>query len=221
MPPRPAPSEIDADAAPAAPRSVVIFGGTFDPPHRAHTALPAVVLEGLPADLLLYVPAGRSPFKLEHEQSAPHHRLAMLGIALRDLEHTAIDTGEIDAGDDAPSYTIDTVQRLRKKYGRDTGLRLLLGTDQLLSFALWRDAEQLAKLAPLAVMVRPPQTHRDIRRWLREEAPTYLHEVELIDAPVMDVSSSAIRQAVRNGQEVSRWLDPQVTAYIAQHGLYR
>lgn len=203
------------------PRCVVVFGGTFDPPHAAHTDLPTLVLEALSADEVCYVPAGRSPFKLDHEQSAPQHRLAMLQRALEGMDHVRIDTGEVLTGDDEPSYTIDTVRRLQDERGTHTKLRLLIGTDQLFSFAKWCEAEALAALAPLAVLVRPPHSVEQTRWWLTEHAPDYLKNTSLIEAPAMDVSSSMIRQAVRNERDISPWVSPAVEQYIRGHGLYR
>ncbi len=207
------------EAAP--PRRVVVFGGTFDPPHRAHTELPALVLDALDADELRYVPAGRSPFKLGHEQSPPHHRLAMLRLALRGIDRTVVDPLEIERGDNQPSFTIDTVRHLRDTLGGETELRLLIGTDQLFSFALWKDAEELAMLAPLAVLVRPPHTREQALDWLGDEAPTYLESTTLIDAPHIDVSSSQLREMIGRDEDITAWVARDVSDYIRRQGLYR
>ncbi len=201
-------------------RRVVVFGGTFDPPHVAHTSLPKLVVDALGADEVCYVPAGRSPFKLDHAQSSPEHRLAMLRLALAGVAHATIDTGEIERGDDGPSYTIDTVRRLNAQATEQTEFRLLIGTDQLFSFAKWREAEALAGLSPLAVLVRPPHDLAQARHWLGH-APAFLRGTTLIEAPALDVSSSAIRAAVRGGEDVSAWVSPAVMGYIREHGLYR
>lgn len=210
------------------PRPILIYGGTFDPPHAAHAALPLLVADQLDAAALRYLPAGRSPFKTDHEQSAPHHRLAMLRLMVDALRPTTtiqldIDTTEIDRGDDTPSYTVDTVRRLHDQFGPDQPMRLLLGTDQFLAFDQWREARTIATLAPPVVMLRPPHGRADVQRFLGQDAPAYLCDAAtLVDTPALDVSSTSIRQAIRDGQpqRTNGHLHPAVAAYAHEHGLY-
>ena len=206
-------------------RPTLIYGGTFDPPHAAHATLPLLVAEALDAAALIYVPAGRSPFKLDHEQSPPHHRRAMLERMLAELRPRTsfdlrLDDGELERGDDQPSYTIDTVRRLQQTLGTDTPLRLLLGTDQFFAFEQWRQAETLADLAPPVVMVRPPHGREQVRAFLRDDAPPYLRDTPCIDIPEIDISSTALRDAIRSGRDVTGWVSPAVLAYAKQHALY-
>ena len=63
---------------------ILLFGGSFDPPHHAHIALPKQAAKAIGADLIAYIPAGRAPHKLDREQTDPQHRLAMLRLALDD-----------------------------------------------------------------------------------------------------------------------------------------
>ncbi|MEM8783506.1 MAG: nicotinate (nicotinamide) nucleotide adenylyltransferase [Planctomycetota bacterium] len=213
----------EKNTPPAAP--TLIYGGTFDPPHAAHAALPVLAAEALGAAALVYVPAGRSPFKREHEQSAPHHRRRMLGLMLDAVRPTTgvelrIDDGEIKRGDGEPSYTIDTARRLRRELGEGTPLRLLLGTDQFFSFEQWKEAQALAALAVPVVMARPPHGREQVERFLREQAPAYLRGAVCVDVPAMDLSSTAVREAIRRGRDVSGSVTPGVLRYAREHGLY-
>lgn len=208
---------------PAAP--TLIYGGTFDPPHTAHAALPVMVAEAIGADALIYVPAGRSPFKLDHTQSAPHHRRAMLALLLDAIRpatavQLTIDDGEIQRGDDTPSYTIDTIRRLREQLRDPTPLRLLLGTDQFFSFDQWREAEALATLAPPVVMARPPHGREQVAAFLSEHAPAYLSHATCVDIPAMDLSSTTLREAIRENRDVSGSVAPAVLQYALEHRLY-
>ncbi|MEM1445972.1 MAG: nicotinate (nicotinamide) nucleotide adenylyltransferase [Planctomycetota bacterium] len=217
----PEPSEKNpADAPPT-----LIYGGTFDPPHAAHAALPVLVAEAIGADTLIYVPAGRSPFKQGHTQSAPQHRRTMLALMLETIRPTTavqltIDDGEIAAGDNRPSYTIDTIRRLHQQLEGQTTLRLLLGTDQFFAFDQWREAEPLATLAPPVVMARPPHGREQVEAFLRDQAPAYLHTATCVDIPAMDLSSTEVREAIRQAKDVSGAIAPAVLQYATEHRLY-
>lgn len=103
----------------AHPRRVLIFGGTFDPPHRAHATLPAKAAERLGCDLILFVPAAISPLKARQPVASPEHRLAMLLLAIADVPNARISTIELDRAatqGGGPSYTIDTLRALKAEY---------------------------------------------------------------------------------------------------------
>ena len=206
--------------------TTLLLGGTFDPPHRVHLALAERALAHTGADRLLLIPAARSPFKLDHAQSDAHHRVAMARLAVDSLPPTLrnrinLCTLEVDRDPaaDEPSYTIDTVDALRAA-DPDAAFRLLLGTDQLLSFHLWHDAERLARLAPPLVLVRPPDTAATVRAHLAAEAPAWLRDVELLPVPPEDVSSTAIRTDAAAGRTIIDRVPPAVAAYIKSHQLY-
>ena len=120
-------------------RNILIYGGSFDPPHRGHVKLPALATEAVGADAVAYVPTAQSPLKARLSGTSTRHRLAMLKLALQSAPRAQVLTDEIDRGDDGPNYTIDTLMRLRVRLGPDTALRLLIGGDQLRQFDRWRD----------------------------------------------------------------------------------
>ena len=126
-------------------KHIILFGGSFDPPHVAHVALPMAARQAVGADVVAYVPAAKAPHKLDKVQTDPKHRLAMLRLALGDVKHAMILTDEIDrAAGGEPSYTVDTLTALREKLGKDVKLRLLIGADQVRIF------ERFARAVPAA-----------------------------------------------------------------------
>src|SRR5690606_34942815 len=105
---------------------LIIFGGSFDPPHRGHVELPQLVRAKLHADTVVYVPVGIPPHK-DHALTPAADRLAMLQLALQGVEHARIDTAEIDrAVSGRPTYTVDTLEALKRKLP-GTEMRLLIG----------------------------------------------------------------------------------------------
>ena len=216
---RPKPSESSTVRGSDDRPLTLVFGGTFDPPHAGHTTLPPLVAEALGAVRLVYVPAGRSPFKLEHEQSGPGDRLAMLRLAVAGIPGVEVDATEAEAGDAEPSYTVDTLRRLAAA-SPEQRFALLIGTDQLFVFPQWHEAEALAAIAPPAVMVRPPAGRAAAAAWLAEEAPAWLRaSAVLVDVPEMDASSTQIRAAVRRCEEPAG-VAAEVLAYLLEQRLY-
>lgn len=197
-------------------RQLVIFGGSFDPPHRAHVELPEAVRVALGADVVVYLPAGRAPHKLDREQTAGVHRLAMLRLALADAmaAGTAVvldDEIRRVEDDGQPSYTVKTLEDLKERIHPDASMRLLIGTDQVRIFESWRDWQRVAELAEPVVVVRPPETLADVPEVWRPRVVT---------VPAADVSSTKVRRRVSAGQPVADMVGERVEAYLMGHGLY-
>lgn len=203
--------------------SLILFGGSFDPPHIGHIRLPQLARKKLRADAVLYIPAARSPLKTQAPPTPAHHRLAMLRLALADEPHAAIDTFEIDQAADAPgppSYTIDTLRSLRQRLGDEPAMHLLIGADQLLTFDRWKDHRRILELAEPLVMLRPPLTRDRLLEALPPSLDPDRWEDALIELPPVDVSATDIRRRLREGQPVEGLLDPAVLRYIQDHHLY-
>lgn len=129
-----------------------IFGGTFDPPHIAHLRLAIEAREALALAQIVFVPAGSPPLR-DAPQAAARHRLAMVERAIADLPYCHVDTGEIFA--DGPSYTVTTLERLRRQHGAQRPLVLLLGADAFSRLANWHRWRELFALAHIGVATRP------------------------------------------------------------------
>jgi len=201
---------------------LILFGGSFDPPHVAHVILPMAVREAVGADAVAYVPAARAPHKLDRVQTDPAHRLAMLRLALSDAEHAVVLTDEIDrAKGGQPSYTVDTLAALREKLRPGVTLRLLIGADQVRIFDQWREPRRIIELAEPLVMVRPPDTRDSLLASLPDEKTREEWASRLLDVPAMDVSSTEIRERVRRGEPIGGMVHPAVQRYILENDLYR
>lgn len=224
----------------ARPTAVIVFGGSFDPVHRGHTEMAAAARDAIDPDaFLLFVPAARSPFKPAAMSvpsvitPTPQQRAEMLHLATRDLRRAATWSDEIDRAKAAdPSYTIDTLTRLRSVLDaaglQSTRTHLLIGADQAIGFHRWREAHQLMAIAEPIVMVRGLVAEsRHLRAALAKFGVWSDRELDqwtsrLVQSEPIDASSTAIRTARARGdqQAASRMLDPHVLTYITTHGLY-
>lgn len=203
-------------------KHIILFGGSFDPPHLAHVALPMAARLAVGAEVVAYVPAAKAPHKLDKVQTDAKHRLAMLRLALGNEKHAVILTDELDrAASGEPSYTVDTLTALREKLGADVKLRLLIGADQVRIFDQWREPKRIIELAEPLVMVRPPDTRESLLASLPDDAARNEWSSRLVDVPAVDVSSTQIRERVARGEPITGMVDDAVARYIQQHGLYR
>lgn len=225
---------------------IYLFGGSFDPPHLYHlrvadTLAAHAATTGSAPDQCrcLYVPAARSPLKQSGPNASDAARVRMLRAALRDTPHAALWTDEIDRatwqrrhGDERPSYTIDTVKRLRSLLPKSTRLHLVIGADQAAAFHRWRSARALLRLAPPLVLPREGiRTQADLRREVAASAGPFWSANELdawarrlLDAPVIRESSTRLRRAL-GGTPAQRArglrsLPPAVARIVEDQNLY-
>ena len=200
---------------------IIVYGGSFDPPHVGHVKLPALALEAVGADAVVYVPTGRQPLKVQGTHASATHRLAMLKLALQSADHAIILDREIDRDPDVPSYTVDTLEALRDRLGSAVTMRLLVGSDQLRLFNQWRRWQRIIELAEPLVMVRSPDTCASLLASLPEHFCAADWRTRLVDLPTVDVSSSQVRQRLAQGRSIDGLVAPRVGQYILEHGLYR
>jgi nicotinate-nucleotide adenylyltransferase len=199
-----------------------VFGGAFDPPHRAHVALVEAAIAQLHLDRVLVLPTGRAWHKPRPLSDAAH-RLAMTRLAFEPLPQAAVDDREIlRAG---PSYTIDTLQDLQNEYPH-AQLYLLIGDDQRRSLPSWRQIDQIARIAIICAAGRDMA----VRAWNQDsDAPesslsfsdTLQARIRSLDMPHMPLSATDIRALAATEQALTGWVSPAVDRYIHEHHLYR
>lgn len=212
-----------AETAAGRPLRVGMFGGAFDPPHRAHRMLAEAALTQLGLDVLHILPTGQAWHK-SRVLTPAEHRLSMCLLAFGDLPSTRIDTREVRR--QGPSYTADTLHELGAEYP-GAELFLILGADQLLAFKSWVRWPEVLAQATLAVANRTTQIGAD---GVHEEGDEMdLSSVDLpfqrLNMPLKNISATAVRARV--GHAVGRHhalevLVPEaVASYISQHSLYQ
>jgi nicotinate-nucleotide adenylyltransferase len=195
-----------------------VLGGSFDPVHTAHLLVAETVREALALDLVLFVPTGVQPLKQGRPVTPAEHRLAMLELAVQANPCFGISRVGVDR--EGPSYTVDTVRHLREAWGGD-GLQMwfILGADSLASFPMWRDPEGLLSQTRLAVVGRPGVSVDAMG--LEERLPGIAASVDRVDAPLVQISATDIRQRVGAGRSIRYRVPDAVREYIEANGLYK
>lgn len=203
-------------------RRVLLFGGSFDPPHLGHVRLPRLAGKAIDADVVAYIPAGQPPHKPDREITAGAHRLEMLRLALAGQSGVCILTDELERVEgDKPTYTVDTLEALRRRLPESVELRLLIGADMLRMFGSWRCPERIVELAEPVVMLRLPDDRESLLAVLPAGFDRGTWERRLVELPRMDVSSSDIRRRVAEGLPIDGLVPAGVAEYIERSGLYR
>lgn len=146
--------------------AVGILGGTFDPVHRAHLALAQVAADRLSLARVLWIPAGQPPHR-PPPRATPADRVAMVSAAIADEPRFVLDSSEVAST--AASYTVHTLERLRRQFGPAQPLVLLMGADAFLGLAGWHRWREIFSLAHIAVATRPGFPFDKIEMPLLEE----------------------------------------------------
>lgn len=184
--------------------AILLVGGTFDPIHVGHLVMAEWVREALGLPEVLFMPAGIPPHKGTVVASA-QDRYHMVLMAVADNPHFQVSRYELDKT--TPCYTVETLEYLR---GQGHEVTLLVGADALAGMATWHRAEELHQLARLAVVARGDRI-----------APPPAAGVEVVDMPLIDVSSTLIRERLAQGKSCRYLLPEAVAGYLEERGLYR
>ena len=195
---------------------MLLFGGTFDPPHNGHIALLKNCAEIVQPDEIRILPAGIPPHKSIKPASA-EHRIAMCSIFCELLPNCTIDIRETERA--GKSYTADTVRELREEYP-NAELYLCIGSDMFLSFEAWHEHEYLLKEATLVVHLRQTEDEEQVLLQQLKFAEAGA-EIILIQENFIELSSSKIRELCTKEGNVKPFLPPFVYEYIQGHNLYQ
>ncbi len=213
-----------------------ILGGSFDPIHVGHLALGRAACEALRLDRLLVIPTGESWQKTGKgaARTSAADRLAMVRIALDSRPQGdspcrwEVDGIEVDR--EGPSYTVDTLRALRRRFGETAALVLLLGSDQMHNLPTWHRWEELLDLAHIAATQReriplhglPPAVESLMAERGRDALPDApAGNIVLFRMPPVAVSATALREQLARGEMPRELLPPGVPEYIASRSLYR
>lgn len=197
---------------------VGIYGGAFAPIHKGHVEAAKAFIEQMWLDVLFVIPTGNSPHKKMDRSASDADRTEMCRLAFEGVDGVIVSDTEIRRGGE--SYSIDT---LREMSDGDRRLFMLCGTDMMLTLGEWNNADEIFKLA-YPVYIRR-ENDRALDQVIIEKNTEYFEKygkyVIKLDAPVIDISSSKLREMIKNGEDVSEYIDPKVLTYINEKGLYK
>lgn len=189
-----------------------IYGGTFDPIHHGHLIIAQHVQNALSLDKIIFIPAAIPPHK-EHLQITENNlRWQMLKLAIE--SNSAFEGCSIELDKKGISFSIDTIELIRKKrnLSRDQ-LYFIIGADSLRDIHTWYRPEDIFKLSRVVVVPRPGVD-------LAKVSHKFRNQIINVDAPLIEISSSKIRELIRSGKSIRYLVPDRVEQFIRQHKLY-
>ena len=190
-------------------KRVGIFGGTFDPIHIGHLIIGQEMMLQCVLDRVVFMPSGDPPLK--HTMTSAEDRAMMVSLAVRD--YPGFELSRFELSRPGKSYTIDTLRHLRQNMGEDTKIFLIIGADNAVEMGDWFDPEGVLDLAHVLVAERPGFERERVD-------PAFKSRMQFVETPLLDISSTAIRERVRTRRPISFLVPAVVEDYIRTQGLY-
>lgn len=200
---------------------VGMFGGSFNPVHMAHLILAEHVREERELDKVVFVPASRPPHKPQTPLAPARERLEMLRLAVAHNPH--FEVSAVELAREGPSYTLLTARELASALAADEQLYLIVGSDSLRDMPHWWHVDELVQEVRL-ICVERPEAPLDFLPRLEErfgaEVAAQIRE-GMVEAPLLEISSSRIRQRIAEGRSIRYFVPEPVREHILARGLYR
>lgn len=188
---------------------VGILGGTFDPPHVGHLLVASDACRVLELDRLVLIPSASPPHKRGRVQATAEQRLEMMRAAVAGDPRFEVD--DLELRREGPSYSVDTLRELRARMP-EAELFFIVGVDQLREFHSWREPDEVARLATLAVVSRHGETAEEVNPGVPARS---------VPVTRIDLSATEIRRRVAAGESIRYFVPDRVREIIERDGLYR
>ncbi|MCK5032590.1 MAG: nicotinate-nucleotide adenylyltransferase [Calditrichia bacterium] len=194
-------------------QKIGLFGGTFDPIHIGHLVVAESVLNELSLDNIYFIPAHKHALKSNKKITSPEIRLELLKTALKDFSYFAISDIELKSSN--VSFTIDTLKNF-KVYEKLSNVELfyIIGFDNLSELHLWKDNEKIMEMAQFVVLIRQGGHDEHLIN-------KYKNRIIVPKSPQIDISSTLIRQRIKENKLWKSMVTPAVQKYIIRHNLYK
>jgi nicotinate-nucleotide adenylyltransferase len=199
-----------------------IIGGTFDPIHNAHLYIAYEAKEQLNLDEVIFMPAGKQPFKANNIVTDSKLRYEMVKIAIESFNEFSVSKYEIEKG--GLSFTYETLQYFEEKSNienQEKELFFITGADCLVSIEQWRDVQKIFSLATLVVFARDGISEKEITEKKQRIEEKYNGEIIILDLKQLEISSTDIRERVNQNSRIDFFVPPKVVDMIYKNGLYK
>lgn len=193
----------------ASPFKTGLLFGSFNPIHVGHLMIASYMVEYTDLDQVWFVVSPHNPLKDKSTLLADHHRLFMVNLAIEDDRR--FKSSNIEFKLPKPSYTIDTLTYLHEKYPTREFIPII-GSDNLATFRKWKNWEVLADLYHFYVYPRPDAAGSEF-----DQHPSF----QFVKAPMITISSSFIRQGIKEGRKLQYFVPDKVWNYIMEMNFYR
>ncbi|MEA3454122.1 MAG: nicotinate-nucleotide adenylyltransferase [Candidatus Caldatribacteriota bacterium] len=189
-----------------------IMGGVFDPIHCGHLFTAEEARVEFKLDKVIFVPCRQPAHKRENNISDPEHRYLMTVLATSNNQFFEVSKVELDRP--GPSYSIDTVKELLKKYEHGVKIFFITGADAFLEIDSWYKSEELIRLCQFVAATRPGYDLNKLDKKFKKI-------IRIMEIPALYISSTDIRRRIKEGRNIKYLVPQEVEEYICKKGLYR
>ncbi|MDD3394108.1 MAG: nicotinate-nucleotide adenylyltransferase [Anaerotignum sp.] len=200
-------------------KSIAIMGGTFDPIHNGHLVTAEAVRHRFNVDKVIFIPTGRPVHKVKQQVTHNEHRYLMTVLATMRNENFEVSRIEIDRP--GATYTIDTIEALKKLCRPDVRLYFITGADAIHQIMHWKEPERLLSLCDFVAVTRPGYDRDRLFGDIREIREKFTSRIHFMEVPALAISSSDIRDRAKRGAPIKYLLPQAVEDYIHKFCLYQ
>ena len=197
---------------------VGILGGTFDPIHIGHLIVAEEARYQLGLGRIIFLPAGKPYFKKDRIVSTKSDRLEMIKLGIKD--NPLFEVSEIELAREGPTYSIDSITRLKKELGDNVQLCFLVGMDALADIHKWKHPAELIEICQVVGLTRAGYDAFDWAK-IEDKMPGASQKIKIIEVSKIGVSSTDVRMMVGSGISVRYLVPDAVVRYIEEHKLYK
>lgn len=196
-----------------------IMGGTFDPIHIGHLLLAEFAYENFGLDQIWFLPNGNPYYKnISDAQDALKHRVEMVRISIDGAPHFHLSLKE--ASVEQTYYTYQTMRAFREEYPRYE-FYFILGADSLFSIEKWKYFKEIFPTCTILAAMRDDKDVDDMQKQIRYLSETYGAKIELLRAPLLEISSTTIRERAAQKKSIRYMVPDAVAKYIRTNNLYQ
>ncbi len=196
-----------------------IMGGTFNPIHNGHLIVAEDVREQCSLDRVLFIPSGQPPHKPNAEVIDAQFRYEMVSMAVKN--NPFFEASRIEVDRNGPTYTINTLQELKRIYGEGVNLYFIIGADVVNEFITWRDYRQVFQLCEFIAVLRPGHDNSAFENAIEKNRKDFDVRIRQVKSRLVDISSSDIRERCERLESIKYLVPDNVEEYIRRFGLYR
>lgn len=196
-----------------------ILGGTFNPIHWGHLMIAETVRDAFSLNKVLFIPSGLPPHKPDDEVIDPEHRFEMVRLSV--ASNPFFEASRVEIERRGYTYTVDTLRALRDQYGSGVQLFFIIGADVVPELITWREFQNVFKLCEFIAVMRPGHFRKDVDTEVEKLKEQYGIKIQQTTAPLVDISSSNIRERCSMGKSIKYLVTGDTEEYILTNGLYR
>ncbi|ATL46600.1 nicotinic acid mononucleotide adenylyltransferase [Chitinophaga caeni] len=185
-----------------------LYFGSFNPVHIGHLIIANYIAYNTDLDKVWFVVSPQNPLKVSSTLLNEHHRFHLVELAIKDADR--LKASNIEFSLPRPSYTIDTLTYMAEKFPTQEFV-VIMGSDSFENITRWKNYEQLIKHYPIYIYTRPGHPVKESQG----------ANIRIVDAPMLDISSSAIRKLIQEGKSIRYLVTEDVQQYIEENGYYR